>query len=173
MKKSAIVILCLLCNANTFAQKNDTLLVFNKKIEWSSFKGTPDNDTLGARISTSIHLGIAKTNIWNGTILFKAYASMNPLKSWVKKGYSDQFTLQHEQTHFNITEIYARHLQTELNQLKIKDSKSSIIQTALTKWQQAMEELQEQYDKETKGGNNRAAQNVWNDKILTELNTTD
>ncbi len=138
----------------------------------SSFKGTPNNDTSGAQISTFIYLEIAKVSIWNGKILFKAQALMNAFQSWVKPDYRNEYTLQHEQTHFNITEINARGLQVELNRMKIKLIKSPIIQAALIKWQEKLEALQKQYDQETNGGNDPVAQNNWNEKILAQLNTT-
>lgn len=98
---------------------------------------------------------------------------MDPSKSWVNPGYADQYTLQHEQTHFNLTEICARRLQTELNQMKLKSRKSTLIQATLTKWQSKMEALQKQYDLETMGGNDRVAQNLWNEKIIAELIAAD
>lgn len=173
MKKTPIIIVFLFCISNVFAQANDSLLVFTKQIQWSSFKGTPNSDTLGALISTSFHLEVLKVNLWNGTLHFKAYALMDPSKSWVNPGYADQYTLQHEQTHFNLTEICARRLQTELNQMKLKSRKSTLIQATLTKWQSKMEALQKQYDLETMGGNDRVAQNLWNEKIIAELIAAD
>ena len=146
-----------MCINNVIAQANDSLILFTKKVQWSSFKGTPDSDTLGARISTSIHLEIL----------------LDPFKSWVRPGYADQYTLQHEQTHFNLTEMCAIGLQTELNRMKLKSKKSALIQTTLTKWQVKLEVLQNQYDFETMGGNNRLAQTIWNEKIKTDLNATE
>ena len=94
---------------------------------------------------------------------------MDPSKSWVKPGYADQYTLQHEQTHFNLTQICARRLQTELNQMKLKSKKSNLIQATFTKWESKMEVLQEQYDLETMGCNDPVLQNLWNEKIIAEL----
>lgn len=142
MKKTVIIIVILFCMSNIFAQASDSLVLFTKQIQWNSFRGTPNSDTSGARISTSFNVEVLKVNIWNGKLLFKAYALMDPFKSWVKPGYADQYTLQHEQTHFNITQIYARRLQTELNKMKLKFRKSTLIQATLTKWQSKMEVLQ-------------------------------
>jgi hypothetical protein len=159
--------------SNVFAQANDSLVLFTKSVQWSLFKGTPDSDTLGARISTSIHLEVLKVNVWSGILHFKAHALMDPSKSWVKLGYADQYTLQHEQTHFNLTEICARGLQAELNQMKLKSKKSALIQATLTKWQSKLEVLQKSYDLATMGGNDHLAQTIWNEKIIAELNATE
>lgn len=170
MEKTVLIILLLLRFSIVNAQDNDSLVPFTKSLEWNRFKGVPDNDTLGARISTSIHLEIAGINTWNGIIEFKAYALMDPLKSWVKFGYADEYNLQHEQTHFNLTEMCAKNLQAELNKIKIRSKKSSLIQPVFAKWQSRLEILQQQYDVETMGGNDHTAQNSWNEKAREALN---
>jgi len=170
MRNSVIIILFLLKNIDGFAQKIDNHLIYKSQIDWSSFKGVPNDDSAGARISLNIHLEVSKVSVWNGNIIFKAYARMNPLESWVRPGYEDEHTLQHEQTHFNITEMCARGLQSELNKMKIRFLKSPAIQETFNKWQIKMEDLQNQYDLETKGGNISVAQHDWNQKILAELN---
>jgi hypothetical protein len=161
-----------LCGLFTYAQKGDSMVSFTHKIEWHLFKGSPNNDSFVARISTLICLEVEKTSIWNGTILFKAYAVMDPMRSWVRTGYDDHYNLQHEQTHFIVTELFARKLEAELNGRKIKSAKSPIIQTTFSKWQKEMEELQKRYDLETKGGNDSEAQKTWNDRITKDLNGT-
>lgn len=173
MKTVVRLLVLLLFTSNTFAQENDSFVLYKPQIDWSVFKGVPNSDSLGARISTSIYLGISKVSIWNGTILFKASAQMNPFESWVKPAYADTYTLQHEQTHFTITEICARGLEAELNRMKIKRARSPVIQATFAKWQAKMEDLQNQYDAETKGGNDATAQQVWNQKILAEVNKQD
>lgn len=173
MKKIVFLIVFLFCISNIFAQGNDSLVLFTKQIQWSSFKGAPNSDISGAKISTLFILKVRRVNKWNGTLLFKAFALMDPSKSWVKPGYADQYTLLHEQTHFNITQICAKKLQAELNQMKLKSRKSAMIEVTLTKWQSKMEVLQEQYDLETMYGNDTEAQKLWNEKIIAELISVD
>jgi hypothetical protein len=170
---SVSIIAFLICNFFAYGQENDSSLIFTQDVEWNSFKGIPDNDTLAARISTKINLEVVKVSIWNGKIQFKAYASMNPYESWVKPGYKDLYTLQHEQTHFDITEIHARQLQSDLNLMKIKSQKSPAIQAAILKWDKKLEAMQKQYDEETKGGNDQAIQKIWNEKIFSIINGSD
>lgn len=172
MKNILILIILSIFKMHSYGQKNDSSVLFKENIGWQLFKGIPNNDTTGARISTSINLEIDKINVLNGLIHFKAYAIMRPYDSWVKSGYADNYTLQHEQTHFNITEWCARRLQAELNRMRIKKKKSPAIQGALTKWQKTMEDLQIQYDHETMGGNNALEQDEWNNKIVAELSVS-
>jgi hypothetical protein len=95
---------------------------------------------------------------------------MNPYYSWVKTGYANQYTLQHEQTHFNLTEICARGLQSELNNMKLKSRQSPNIESIFAKWQKKLGDLQRQYDFDTKGGNDNDAQKTWNEKVIADLN---
>lgn len=170
MRKSVLIIAFFLSYLNTLAQEKDNFRSYNNSIDWSFFKGVPNDDSLSARITTFITLEIVKVSVWNGNINFKAYAQMNTLESWVRAEYANESTLQHEQTHFNITEICARALQTELNRMKIKSRTSPKIQAAFSNWQNKMENLQKQFDLETQKGHDRETQNIWYQKISAELN---
>jgi hypothetical protein len=172
MKNAALIFPLLIFCLCSSAQKSDSFVLYNQEIGWHLFKGVPNSDSLDARISTSINLEVIKVDIWDGSILFKAYAVMYPFNSWVKPDYADRYTLQHVQGHFNVTELCARKLQAELNRMKIKSRKSSTIQTIAAKWQKEMEEMQKPYDLETKGANGSTAQKCWNDRLLIELNGT-
>ena len=94
---------------------------------------------------------------------------MNPERSWVRPDYKNSYTLRHEQTHFNITEVFARRFVAELNAMKIRSEKSSKIQASFDKWRKLMEETQDQYDAETKGGGKEKVQQEWNEKVEAEL----
>jgi hypothetical protein len=172
MKTAPILIALLITSQLILAQQKD-IIVYSptKKIEWSYFKAKPKGDFLAASISTTIYLEVEKVSFLDGRVTFKSYAVMYPYESWVKPDYKDDFTLQHEQTHFNIAEACAKALETEINKMKIRWVKSPKIKTIFDKWINKLEDLQKQYDKETKGGNDPVAQNFWNAKILTELNS--
>lgn len=94
---------------------------------------------------------------------------MNPFESWVRPCYADESTLQHEQTHFNITAICARNLETALNTAKIGSMKSPKINILRSEWQAKTEALQAQYDWETRNGND-SIRKYWNERIFKELN---
>lgn len=75
----------------------------------------------------------------------------------------------HEQGHFDITEIYARELSKKLNSKKflIKETEEAdLIYKSIV---QEMNELQIQYDMETKGGTIMDKQQEWLHKIEESL----
>jgi hypothetical protein len=170
IKTALIIFALILFNQIVSAQVNDTIVYSSsKKIEWGYFKGKPKKDTLAAAISTTICLETEKVSFWDGRVTFKCYAVMYPYESWVRSNYMDLKTLQHEQIHFDITEACARALETEINNMRIRSVKSPQIRTTFDKWVNKLEDLQKQYDKETRGGNDPVAQNFWNAQTLSEL----
>ncbi|UZR93254.1 hypothetical protein [Chondrinema litorale] len=85
---------------NFFAPKN-----FNdwKQLTWEDFQGYPNLFTkYDASIRSDIYLKFDST-----TSIYIAFASQNVNKSW-KKEYDSDYLLEHEQYHFNITELHAR-----------------------------------------------------------------
>ncbi len=90
---------------------------------------------------------------------------MNPKKSWVRINHASEALLQHEQTHFDMTEFCARGLQQELNQMNLGLNKKALIEAVEAKWEQKLEQLQEQYDNETRHGINLNTQKEWSKKF--------
>jgi hypothetical protein len=77
------------------------------KLSWDDFQGIPKPlSSYEAAISSSVYLefdSISKRYI--------AYAGQNNVSSWAKRSREEQdYTLNHEQYHFNITELHARML---------------------------------------------------------------
>lgn len=171
MKVILLIIFCI-TTLLLVAQSNDSSITFTPHLDWRFFKGVPNNDTSAAVISTTISVAVERVSIWNGKITFKACAIMHPSKSWVRPGYAVEYVLQHEQTHFNITAIHAWKLQEALNNKKIYSQSSPLINSFIHKWQKEMVYMQDQYDRETKNGQDSTVQNIWNKKVLTELNKT-
>ena len=52
----------------------------------------------------------------------KVYAHFYPDKSWVIKEQSSEHILNHEQLHFDITELHARKFRKQLSTLKVSNS---------------------------------------------------
>ncbi len=98
-----------------------------------------------------------------GITTFKVYAGMKKDLSWIKYK-NDSITLNHEQGHFDICEIYARKLRQAILKAKsISDAK------ALYDSISGEEELeQDKYDNEntTKAGGITA---LWKDSLITRL----
>ncbi len=75
------------------------------KLTWNDFKGfVPPFSGYGAVISSQVYLEFDST-----TSKYIAYAGQNNMRSWTKEATtSSNYALNHEQYHFNITELHAR-----------------------------------------------------------------
>ena len=75
------------------------------KLTWNDFKGfVPPFSGYGAAISSQVYLEFD-----SATSKYIAYAGQNNMRSWTKeKTTVSHYALNHEQYHYNITEIHAR-----------------------------------------------------------------
>jgi hypothetical protein len=76
-----------------------------RNLTWNDFKGfVPPFSGYSAAISSQVYLEFD-----SATSKYIAYAAQNNMRSWTKeKTMSSSYALNHEQYHFNITEIHAR-----------------------------------------------------------------
>src|SRR5262245_56433743 len=83
-------------------------------IEWSSIKRLTWDDYLARPSSSSDAAAITSTalgleyHVRNNILTYKITCRFSKTRSWGK--YKSDYILQHEQGHFDITEIYARKL---------------------------------------------------------------
>ena len=137
MIKTVLGVLCLLAvfailfnnyDSIAFAQNDPNRFFWdeNRPLKWSDYQGVPgtysDNyvgdrlDTAGAHTVSGItfdyDLQITQDQPCMYTITeFDANAYVNKITSWVKSELtSNMFLLNHEQTHFDVTEVHARKL---------------------------------------------------------------
>ena len=91
--------------------------------------------------------------------------------SWVKYDLKRKDDLlNHEQTHFDLSEIYARKVRKEFSELldpcgKSDDELNIIVNLFLEKFQ----EEERKYDKETEHGLNEELQYEWDQKVYADL----
>ncbi len=128
MKK--IITLLLFITKITFAQsssfENDSILIWNenRKITWNDFKSqnkVHSYEQASAVMATGL-IAYPKNIVASKIKEVKIIATVNKNQSWYK--IKEDYILNHEQMHFNITEIYARKFRKEL--AKIEESGNKI-----------------------------------------------
>ncbi len=130
---------------------------------WEDFKGIPIIFTgWGAAISSNIYLDYDSINDQ-----YTAYAAMNNYQSWRKMSFEgSEYTLNHEQYHFNLTESVARLMNRQLQ----NDTLSAVhVNLLLIKERHNLNELQDRYDSESDHGLNVGMQKYWEFKIDSML----
>jgi hypothetical protein len=143
----------------------DTVHYASRKIKWNDFKGVPrDQSSYAASIFTSIaiqtELRIIDRKI---TATIQPQTFMIPSQSWVKPIARDDSSLEHEQIHFDITQVIMLRLMDRLKNLEARtmDDLNSMIQYEYLEAFKEMNRLQEQYDKESRHNLNKPGQIKW------------
>ncbi|MFN3446408.1 MAG: DUF922 domain-containing protein [Bacteroidia bacterium] len=133
----------------------------------ADFKGkVPANKALGGQVMSGIVFFVRERE---GTPYFVIEAIIVKSKSFIRD--SSLYALNHEQMHFNITEIFARKLRmrlTKLNFAKVSNMQKKL-QEQYDKIGAELSAYQDSYDRETEHGQNPAKQKIWNEKIMLEL----
>lgn len=170
MNKLKPVILFLLIFISWFAsaQSKDTIYWNpNRKLNWEDFKGKADNNT---NLLAMTQAGIGYEVACNGGNLYlKIFCYFNVKKSWAKEKDSQQL-LQHEQLHFDITELYTRKLRKKLSE--VADPCGKNIKELNKIYQSNFNDCaseQDRYDKETNHSLNELKQKDWEERITKEL----
>ena len=146
----------------------------DNKLTWNNFKSDFNNEFSGENIAAYASCGweiSAKgSNNPQKPVTIDVVTMFNEAKSWKHPNINDEYTLNHEQKHFDICELFARKLRREIA-LNIKNSVDydkkfqKIYDQALKDYQN----FQMQYDKETHHGLNKEQQEIYNLRIKTDL----
>jgi hypothetical protein len=175
-------------------------------IEWSpTVKLTPQDfkNRVATSSTHTAHAWVALDVAWecrDGNARSHARAIFDPYQSWwqggtsniwggVEEGLSrtqldnrrtsaqrDQDLLQHEQLHFDLTELAARKIRHELDALAracVTPGSNDAIGKAVAAIEAAWSDEQARYDKETDHGTNRVKQRQWELRVRKELRVED
>src|SRR6266498_95902 len=142
----------------------------SKRLTWDDYLAKPAPLSDAAAI-TNTALGI-EYHIKNNVLSYKISCRFSKTRSWGK--YKTDYILQHEQGHFDITEIFARRLAKELREYKFNLRKyQDDLGKIYKKLMDGKEDYQNKYDKETDYSRNKEKQSEWLKKIADELEETD
>lgn len=150
-------------------QTRDTVFYSPRRpLIWSDFKAIPNGKS---QFAASVFPGFGykgKTDVINGVIHLNLTMQVFMLQqgSWVKDAARNNYSLNHEQKHFDIVKVVAERFKKKIipDSLTIEDY-NSIIQYQYIESFREMNRMQEQYDGETQHGINKEAQARW-DKII-------
>jgi len=140
----------------------------NDKLDLADFRGQPDyaNPHIVALTASGI---MQHTECHEGILLHDVKAYFDKNASWVKDEARTAHHLQHEQIHFDITELYARKLAQALSQETFLCGEekrfNEFVDNLLAGW----EKEQIDYDVSTKYSNEEEEQKAWEYRIALEL----
>jgi predicted secreted Zn-dependent protease len=151
-----------------------TIAQDNEFIRWSAVKRLTWNDYLASPSTSNDIAAITSTalgmeyHVRNNSITYNISCRFSKIKSWGR--YKTDYILQHEQGHFDITEIFARRLVKAVREYKFDPKKyQDDLSKLYKKIMEEKEEFQEKYDEETDFSRNKVKQAEWLKKIMQEL----
>jgi len=148
----------------------------DRKLVWDDFKGpVPGNAPPRNAAVTSAGIAI-ETNTITNTSTPKVYItnSFETGTSWVRPDHKTDAILKHEQTHFDICELYTRRMRERFSKLTI--TFSNLQQVLRSNYQSVMQDQldrQQRYEEETQHGIIDEAQDRWTKMINEELSKTE
>jgi hypothetical protein len=152
--------------------EGDTIYYSPKRpLTWDDFKDKPYGNKYVAEVLPGFGY-TEQAEVIKGIVLVRISMRVFLPKSaaWVRYEGRNDYALGHEQRHFDIAKIAARHFQQALLAMKIPvDNYDGYINVQYLDSYREMNELQDEYDKETGHGMNGAAQARWNEMIEKDL----
>jgi len=144
-----------------------------RRLRWSDFASSvPKAGDEGALTAYSIFYGVRCTG---ETFEFRAVAGFLPHESWVRPDVVadrtvGERTLRHEQTHFDLTEVFARRLRKAFSDLYEPCRRADTDLDGLaSQYLRAERTEQQRYDEETHHGLAAPQQTAWEHKTAADL----
>jgi hypothetical protein len=137
-------------------------------LQWSDFRGRPD--MMSAAVALTSYVIAYEAQCLGDTFTFTVESRFLPTQSWVKSEHLQQRasdrTLQHERTHFDLSEVQVRRARQGLARLvapcALDDQARDALLLPFIKNDAG---LQAQYDRETVHGINAARQGEWDEQV--------
>lgn len=137
-------------------------------LSWDNFSKVEKAANLeAAKAFLGIKLMKTKSEVWGNKSEFTAVAFISVDSSYYLPEKINELTLQHEQTHFDITELYARRLRQIYTKKKfIFDFEARMLFNLIFV---EHNKTQIEYEVATSFGNNQKMQDYWTNKIKSQL----
>jgi hypothetical protein len=142
-----------------------------RPLRWTDFTGRPRAGQYAAAVFPSFGYH-GQPRLRNGVIELNLTLQVFVVRSssWVGPGHETASNLNHEQRHFDIVKLVAERFRRKAtaDSLTVEDY-NSILQLQYLKSFTEMNRLQDQYDGETRHGQDAAVQERWNQRLDAEL----
>jgi hypothetical protein len=146
----------------------------DRKLCWEDFKGSPQinlNSNIGALSKCGFGFETNQVSFLSKAKVFTK-ATFNCNLSWVKVDQKNNLELlEHEQGHFDLSEIYARMFRKKISEIYLTASNINIdTKIIFDKVYNLFIQIQDLYDSETNHGLDKNYQTIWNKSIEKQLN---
>ena len=153
--------------------KMDTTLLewnTNKLLTWNNFEGA--NKKISVFKAESVTFFKTYFYLKKDSVFFSIKTYFDKKKSWRNSSclFEDYYGLNHEQQHFNITELFARKIRAIIFAKNLNEKE---IESIFNENIKACNDFQDLYDKETNHSLNKTNQVIWDKKVKNLLLSLD
>lgn len=160
---------------NTSMPAND-VIYYNPaiKLAWIDFRGKPVEGGRTAAITMSGfgYSASMRSSGQKGQLDIQVYCFFNKNKSWVKPGRNTAYILNHEQHHFDVSYIAANIFIDKMQQATITNANyNNVLSRIYNECTDLMNKMQDDYDGQTKNGQEKELQEKWNNFIGNKISS--
>lgn len=153
-------------------EKHLILYSYDRPLVISDFRGRPDASSNGVAATYSGIQMELKASVKNNSMELSVALTIyfDPSKSWAKKEGKNARVLAHEQNHFDLTAIKACQLAKAIITAPYKSHNAmEQVRELQRKFTRELNDLQVQYDRETRHGIKEEVQAQWAERIEKDL----
>lgn len=143
----------------------------NRKLSWQDFQGSPPTSSqFAASTATGINFEYSySTHNNNVEVEYIVESFFLRAKSWYIPNKINKHILNHEQTHFDISELHARILRKRLSTKRFTTNIKIEIETLYIEAEEQRKAMQLQFDLETNHSQNLEKEIQWEKRIAKKL----
>lgn len=143
----------------------------NRKLTWADFKATPNGPPdYVASTNSGVSFSFSyKERNGRAEIVYTVRSNFYPNLSWYRPERVSKYILEHEQMHFDISELFARKLKEELATITRDINFKGKAEAAYESNELDRQRMQEQYDFESDHSNNAEGETKWRAYVAAQL----
>lgn len=167
-------LMLLFCFLFTFSPTTDKIKMRwreDRKLTWDDFRGRPSGSPeYVASTNSGISFSYSYSTKNDKVILeYNVQSNFYPELSWYRNGIVTDYILKHEQTHFDISELYARKLRKKIEEAIFTKNIKEELDAIYSENERQRQQTQHKYDRETEHSKLAEKEFQWRLYVAQEL----
>lgn len=166
----SILTLVFICFISLLTYGQEGLVAWNesKPLHWNDFSGkAKDTSVFDAEVFAEVRYTYQFNSLKD--FHFDVRAHFDKSTSWSKSERQCEHLLKHEQTHFDIAELFARKMKADFETYNYTENFAAEILAIFNQKKLEYHAMQQRYDEETNHSLNKEKQKEWETYIMEQL----
>ncbi len=173
LRTCLLAIFLFLMQISTLVAQEEEAILWNpeKRLSWTDFRADPPlSGNIAATTASGISYYFSSREV-NGQmeVDYTIRTYFYPDKSWYKPEICNAVILSHEQLHFDIAELFARRMRSQMANTRFTKNIKAEVKAIYRKINEELADFQKRYDTETDYSRNVAQQQIWNETIKAAM----